>query len=199
MVVRTFPNCLVLTSWCDVHVCDQDEKKDFWRRTYYKPLVRIILCRIPLMDVLKMIKDDGHFYFTRVADAVFRVETSFTVHPVNQFDQGGLCVRYDENNWMKLGVELVDGRARQSCVVTRDGYSDWSTKELSAGPQSSFALQLRVYIDGDSVLCEARPTSDSEWFIFRVAHLPRHGSPQVLVGRWVCRLLAGSVSLRTLN
>ena len=35
-------------------------------------------------------------------------------------------VRIDDSNWLKCGLELVDGIGHASVVVTRD-FSDWST------------------------------------------------------------------------
>lgn len=100
-------------------------KKDFWRKTYYQP----VLC-----------KDDGPCLFATVpaADTVV-METSFTLDPKKQFDQAGLCVRLDHEHWIKTGIECVDGQPRLSCVVT-NVYSDWSTQ-----PWPSLSLQIRLH------------------------------------------------------
>src|SRR5207253_9021818 len=42
------------------------------------------------------------------------------------YDQAGLMVRIDSSNWLKCGLELVDGIGHASVVVTRE-FSDWST------------------------------------------------------------------------
>lgn len=42
------------------------------------------------------------------------------------YDQAGLMVRRDAENWMKCGTEFFDGRRHASVVFTRDS-SDWST------------------------------------------------------------------------
>jgi regulation of enolase protein 1 (concanavalin A-like superfamily) len=36
------------------------------------------------------------------------------------YDQAGLMVRIDAENWMKCGVEFVDGKQNMSIVYTRD-------------------------------------------------------------------------------
>lgn len=83
-------------------------KTDFWRKTFYD-----------------YVTDNGHMFFLQVAgDFTFecRVAGKYTA----LYDQAGLMVRIDSSNWLKCGLELVDGIGHASVVVTRD-YSDWST------------------------------------------------------------------------
>jgi uncharacterized protein len=63
------------------------------------------------------------------------------------YDQAGLMVRLDDLNWMKCGVEFVDGKPHMSVVFTRD-FSDWSTYSLGdfSGP-----MWLRVERKKDSL------------------------------------------------
>lgn len=39
-------------------------------------------------------------------------------------DQAGLFLYISDTLWIKTGLEVVDGQARVSCVVT-DSYADW--------------------------------------------------------------------------
>eukprot|EP01051_Picozoa_sp_SAG22_P004397 SAG22_NODE_234_length_14360_cov_13.245915_9_plen_147_part_00 len=65
-------------------------KKDFWRKTYYQPV---------------LVKDDGPCLFATVPDdKVVMVEASFSLDPKRQFDQAGLCVRLGPEHWIKTGV-----------------------------------------------------------------------------------------------
>ena len=58
-----------------------DSKKDFWRRTYYTPL---------------LIKDDGPCYMRSLpANLKCTMEVFFTIRAFRQFDQGGLMIRFD--------------------------------------------------------------------------------------------------------
>ena len=41
------------------------------------------------------------------------------------YDQAGLMLRLDDQNWIKTGIEYVDERQNVSAVVTRE-FSDWS-------------------------------------------------------------------------
>ena len=89
-------------------------KTDFWRKTFYG-----------------YVTDNGHFLHLS-APAEFTFQARVGGRYAAQYDQAGLMVRLDPENWMKCGTELVDGRRQASVVFTR-GFSDWSTMpDLSA-------------------------------------------------------------------
>ncbi len=130
-------------------------KKDFWRKTYYQPL---------------MVKDDGSFLYTTISQDSLPVtiETSFSLTPQAQFDQAGIIIRLDKEHWIKTGIEVVDEQPRLSCVVT-NGFSDWSTQHWSAP-----AIKIRVHIlpqQGGSFVVEAAPVGTDEWAFIRIAHM----------------------------
>jgi regulation of enolase protein 1 (concanavalin A-like superfamily) len=83
-------------------------KTDFWRKTFYD-----------------YVTDNGHFFFLPVTGD-FTLESRVAGKYAALYDQAGLMVRVDSANWMKCGLELVDGIGHASVVVTRD-FSDWST------------------------------------------------------------------------
>ncbi len=83
-------------------------KTDFWRKTFYD-----------------YVTDNGHFFFLPVTGD-FTFESRVAGKYAALYDQAGLMVRVDSGNWLKCGLELVDGVGHASVVVTRD-YSDWST------------------------------------------------------------------------
>lgn len=83
-------------------------KTDFWRKTFYD-----------------YVTDNGHFFFLPVAGD-FTFECGVGGKYAALYDQAGLMVRIDSSNWLKCGLELVDGIGHASVVVTRE-YSDWST------------------------------------------------------------------------
>ena len=64
-------------------------------------------------------------------------------------------VRVDEANWIKCGIEFVDGVQQVSAVVTRE-YSDWSVTPLPSNPAALWlrltrrgsAIEIRYALDG---------------------------------------------------
>jgi uncharacterized protein len=92
----------------DQFVVTTKAKTDFWRKTFYD-----------------YVTDNGHFYFLPVSGD-FTLESSVSGKYAALYDQAGLMVRVDAGNWLKCGLELVDGIGHASVVVTRD-FSDWST------------------------------------------------------------------------
>ena len=139
-------------------------KNDFWRKTYYEPL---------------LVKDDASFLYSTVPESSLPVtiETSFSLTPKSQFDQAGIIIRLDKEHWIKTGIEVVDEQPRLSCVVT-NGFSDWSTQ-----PWSSPALKIRVHIlarHGGSFVIEAAPIGTNEWTFIRIAHMNIHFNHDLL-------------------
>jgi uncharacterized protein len=83
-------------------------KTDFWRKTFYG-----------------YITDNGHF-FHGSAEGEFTLQARISGGYAALYDQAGLMVRLDAENWMKCGTEFFDGKRHASVVFTRD-FSDWST------------------------------------------------------------------------
>ena len=83
-------------------------KSDFWRKTFYGYTT-----------------DNGHF-FHLPADGDFSFLARINGQYAALYDQAGLMVRLDAENWMKSGTEFFDGSRHASVVFTR-GFSDWST------------------------------------------------------------------------
>lgn len=74
--------------------------------------------------------DDGNFFHLTVAGD-FTFEARINGRFVSRYDQAGFMVRHDAENWMKGGIEFIDGVRYASTVVTR-GFSDWATmKDLT--------------------------------------------------------------------
>ena len=88
---------------------------DYWSKTFYEPL---------------LIKHDAQCLLSEpiAPDAEVTLCTTLTLAPCAQFDQGGIMVLVDDDTWVKAGIEFTDGLPRLSCVVTNNGYSDWSTQ-----------------------------------------------------------------------
>eukprot|EP00934_Nitzschia_sp_Nitz4_P005248 Nitzschia sp. Nitz4//scaffold69_size99277//89901//90671//NITZ4_004649-RA/size99277-processed-gene-0.89-mRNA-1//-1//CDS//3329556763//5238//frame0 len=90
--------------WCPGEV-------DYWRNTLHG-----------------FVKDDAPFYWMYV-DYEFEARLSFKAKLRELYDQAGLMLRLDEENWIKLGLMHYRDQLYVSCVFTR-GNSDWSTHRL---------------------------------------------------------------------
>ena len=98
--------------------------------------------------------DNGHFYHHPIAGD-FLVEVKVSGAYAALYDQAGLMVRVDEANWIKCGIEFVDGVQQVSAVVTRE-YSDWSVTPLPSNPAALWlrltrrgsAIEIRYALDG---------------------------------------------------
>lgn len=72
--------------------------------------------------------DDAPFYYTTVGGE-FEMKVKISGEYKTRFDQAGLMVRLDHENWIKAGIEFVDGKYNLSTVVTHHT-SDWSVIKL---------------------------------------------------------------------
>lgn len=90
---------------------DVPAQTDYWRIAHYGFTV-----------------DDGPFLYTTVGgefEAKIKVSGDYKV----RFDQAGMMIRKDHENYVKFGIEFVDGKFNISAVVTHNT-SDWSVIEL---------------------------------------------------------------------
>ena len=95
----------------------------------------------------------------------------------------------DEANWIKAGVEFVDGIAWLSVVVTRDT-SDWS---LAIALDPAEPVRRRMHRHGDMVSVEH--SDDGErWRLVREASLPP--GPGDLVGPMLAGPTAAAFTAR---
>ena len=89
---------------------------DLWQRTYYH-------FRNDNAPVLQMETSDKFFSFI--------VKTEF--ESKHRFDQCGIVMYLDSENWLKGSIEYENNRFQHlGSVVTNNGYSDWATTEIDA-------------------------------------------------------------------
>lgn len=138
----------------DVIVMRADPKTDFWRITRHA-----------------FIRDNGHFYHRSITgDFTLEVRVSGAYRDL--YDQAGVMLRTDPENWIKCGIELVDGVQQASAVVTRV-YSDWSVVPLAQNPPHT---RLRVQRIGDCVLISY--ALDDDFMLLREAYFPPQATIQ---------------------
>ena len=101
---------------------------DLWQRTYYH-------FRNDNAPALQMTTDDRFFSFT--------AKTTFDSKV--RFDQSGVILYLDSDNWLKASIEYENERfGRLGSVVTNNGYSDWATVDIDASVKSAwFRLSRR--------------------------------------------------------
>ncbi|WP_110054834.1 DUF1349 domain-containing protein [Chitinophaga sp. S165] len=104
--------------------CTIDPNTDYWRTTHYG-----------------FIRDNGPFYYKEV-EGDFEASVKISGEYRELFHQAGLMVRIDEKNWIKTGIEYVDGVQNVSAVVTRE-VSDWSVVPRHDSPASIWLKLLR--------------------------------------------------------
>lgn len=123
----------------EVLVMQVPAKTDYWRITHYGFTV-----------------DDAPFYYA-VYGGEFEAKVKITGDYRTTFDQMGLMLRIDHEQWIKCGVEFVDGLQHVSTVVTH-GTSDWSVVELTEVPRSLWiravrrldAVEVSYSLDGET-------------------------------------------------
>ncbi len=71
---------------------------------------------------------DAPFYYAEYGGE-FEVKVKVSGNYKERFDQAGLMLRIDHENYIKTGIEFVDGKYNLSTVVTH-GTSDWSVISL---------------------------------------------------------------------
>jgi regulation of enolase protein 1 (concanavalin A-like superfamily) len=76
-------------------------------------------------------------------------------------------LRIDAENWIKTGIEYVDGRQNASVVVTR-GLSDWSVTPIEDAGQVSIEIER----SGDTVTVRYGVDGDEPITMLRLAYYP---------------------------
>lgn len=99
-------------------------QSDYWRISHYGFTV-----------------DDAPFYYTTYGGE-FEAKVKITGNYKARFDQMGLMLRTDEKNYIKAGIEFVDGKYNLSTVVTH-GTSDWSVITLDKVPSAVWIKAVR--------------------------------------------------------
>lgn len=132
-------------------------KTDYWRRTHYGFTV-----------------DDGPFFYA-LHGGEFEVKTRITGDYQTRFDQMGLMLRIDEENWIKTGIEFVNQKHKLSAVVTRN-WSDWSVIELNDTPKTVWLKVIRR-LDAVEIFYSL---NNEQYTMMRLAYFP--DNKPVMVG-----------------
>ena len=141
-----------------------DANTDFWQKTHYG-----------------FQRDDGHCLLTNIADD-FCLMTHVEFRPQNKYDQCGLIVRIDKDNWIKVSTEFEnEAKSRLGSVVTNLGYSDWASQDISSEYSQ---MWYRISKNGGDFLLE-NSFDGQNWSQLRIAHLHQQTEP-IQIGVYAC-------------
>lgn len=139
---------------------------DLWQRTYYH-------FRNDNAPVLQMSTSETYFSFV--------VKTDFT-QSKHRFDQCGVVLYLDSENWLKASVEYENEQFQHlGSVVTNHGYSDWATTEIPADVKSMW-YRLSRREEDFCVECSADGVTFHQ---MRICHL-LEGGGEIRFGIYAC-------------
>lgn len=142
-----------------------DPGTDLWQRTYYG-------FQNDNAPVLQMRTDERFFSFS--------VKTSFDSK--HRFDQCGIAVYLDSENWIKASIEYENEvYQRLGSVVTNRGYSDWATTDISASIKEMWYRLSRR----DSDYCIECSRDGVDYMQMRICHL-LEGFDTIRFGIYAC-------------
>lgn len=138
---------------------------DLWQRTYYG-------FQNDNAPVIQMTTDEQYFSFA--------VKTEFASK--RRFDQCGIVMYLDSDNWLKASVEYENSRfQRLGSVVTNHGYSDWATTDIDASIKTMWYRFSRRKSD----YCIEYSTDGSDFKQMRICHV-WEGAGEIKFGLYAC-------------
>lgn len=151
-----------------------DSGTDFWQRTHYG------------------FRNDNGQCLLQDVTGDFSISTHVEFKPQGKYDQCGLVLRLDEDNWIKASTEYISPEnSKLGSVVTNLGYSDWATQDIlpDVGQlwyrASKRGPDVRLDFSLDGVV----------WQQMRICHL-HQPSEKIAVGVYACSPLENSLWCR---
>ena len=149
---------------------------------------RVLITTLPHTDLWQR----TYYHFRNDNAPVFQMETakpyfSFVVHTSfadshHRFDQCGVVLYLDSENWLKASVEYENEEYQHlGSVVTNGGYSDWATTELPASVKTMWYRLSRREDD----YCIECSTDGSRWKQMRICHMAKGGGT-IRFGIYAC-------------
>ena len=143
-----------------------DPQTDLWQRAYYH-------FRNDNAPVLQMSTKEKFFSFV--------VKTEFSENR-HRFDQCGVVVYLDSENWLKASIEYENSQFQHlGSVVTNHGYSDWATAEISANITSMWYRLSRREAD----FCLESSEDGKVFHQIRICHL-FNAKDEIRFGLYAC-------------
>lgn len=138
---------------------------DLWQRTYYG-------FRNDNAPVLQLSTKEKYFSFT--------VKTQFDSK--KRFDQCGIAMYLDSDNWLKASVEYENEKIqRLGSVVTNHGFSDWATTDIDASVKTMWYRLSRRESDY-LIECSYDGVNFKQ---MRICHM-QEGAEEIFFGIYAC-------------
>lgn len=139
---------------------------DLWQRTYYH-------FRNDNAPVFQMQTDEQYFSFV--------VKTDFS-QSHRRFDQCGVVMYLDSDNWLKASVEYENEEFQHlGSVVTNNGYSDWATTAIPADVKTMW-YRFSRRADDYCIECSRDGSNFSQ---MRICHIPA-AAGRISFGVYAC-------------
>ncbi len=139
---------------------------DLWQKTYYH-------FQNDNAPVLQMETEEAYFSFV--------VKTEFE-ESCHRFDQCGIVMYLDSENWLKGSVEYEnDAYQHLGSVVTNNGFSDWATTVIDASVKSMWYRLSRREDD----YCMEYSTDGITFHQMRICHMHK-GNGKIQFGIYAC-------------
>lgn len=134
---------------------------DYWQRSYYG------------------FRNDNAHSLLLESDINFSLTVKTSFNYKKQFDQCGLIIYLNSDNWFKASIEFENNDlSRLGSVVTNLGYSDWATTDISTVSEMWYRLSRR----GPDFLIESSPDGLS-FKQMRIFHLHCLGETTAEMGK----------------
>ncbi len=142
-----------------------ESNTDLWQRTYYG-------FKNDNAPILQIETEEKYFSFI--------VKTQF--ESKNRFDQCGIAMYLDRENWLKASIEYENDKyQRLGSVVTNEGYSDWATTDISADIKEMWYRFSRR----ESDYCIENSIDGVNFKQMRICHINK-GANKIRFGIYAC-------------
>ncbi|WP_108651038.1 DUF1349 domain-containing protein [Dongshaea marina] len=149
---------------------ETDLNTDFWRETHYG-----------------FTRHSGHLFGCEV-EGDFTFEVCVQGEFEELYDQAGLMIHSDDQNWCKAGLEFSDGQPLMSSVLTHQ-QSDWATGPFNGDPGRFW---MRATVE-NNVLRLQYSTDGKHWPLLRLC--PIAPASKRLVGAMCCTPERGGLKI----
>lgn len=144
---------------------------DLWQRTYYG-----------------FTNDNAPVFQAKTSEKYFSFIVKTQFESKDRFDQCGVAMYLDSDNWFKASIEYEDENIqRLGSVVTNNGYSDWATTDISSDIKEMWYRFSRR----ESDFCIECSTDGREFKQMRIFHM-FHGADGIVFGIYACSPTVGS-------